>query len=72
MMAEQTTNELHEGDMVKVIHGRYYGKTGPITHITHSTGLSVDVVPLYLVQLNTGTCVFLRHEIERVEDRGVV
>lgn len=77
MSTELTNNELHEGDTVRIVKGtKHWHKTGTIEHIGHSTGLPVDVVPLYIVRLkNIGPLVFLRDELERItpeESRGVV
>jgi hypothetical protein len=63
---------IAQGDTVRIVKGtKHRLKLGTVEHIGHSTGLPIDVVPLYLVKLDVGTCVFLRDEIERVQDGEV-
>ena len=66
-----TNNELHEGDTVRAKRGKYRGRTGTLEHIGHSTGLLIDVVPLYIVRIeHAGPLVYERDEIERVESEA--
>jgi len=70
-----------EGDPVRIVSTQtkdnpHRGKTGTIDHIGHSTGLLIDSVPLYFVNIpgEEKPLVFLIDEIEPVtpEDRGEV
>jgi len=65
-MTDLAIQVLYEGVSVRVKKGKgrkHGGKIGPIERTDHLS----DTVPLYFVTLDTGTFVFLRDEIERVE-----
>ena len=67
-MTTNTTNELHEGDRVRIKKGMHTGEIGEI----QTSGHAPDGTPIYLITILR---VYKGDEIERVtpeESRGVV
>ena len=61
-------DELSDHDTVRVKMAGYRGKVGPIVRISRSTGLLIDSVLVYRVDLpGLGVLPFLRSDLEKVQ-----